>query len=329
MERREFLYAAAAGAFAASRGWTQNRDQNKLARISIMALNFNAILKDNQPASPARTIEIMEIGEILADRFGVHNVELQHIHLPSTETSWLKDFRARLAKSKTQITQINVEAGNTMWVTADTAVGRLQGIDLTKRWIDHAAVLGCARVLVNQGQPTQENKQAAIAYLKTLVAYATPKKIKISMESRGAGGARGSAGGPGMPGAPGAPPAQVVPAAPPAAPGPPSYLLLVELIKGSGAYANLDIGNFANEAERLDGIRAMIPLTSGNTHVKPASNYDLPKMLALTKELGFNGLYAIEAGGGGGGRGGAAPATPPSDPYENTRKLLDVVLANI
>ena len=44
----------------------------------------------------------MDIGQVCADRFRVHNVELQSNYFPSTEMSWLKDFKARLDKTKTQ-----------------------------------------------------------------------------------------------------------------------------------------------------------------------------------------------------------------------------------
>ena len=42
---------------------------------------------------------------------GVHNIEMQHAHLPSTELSYLKSFRERLAKTKSQVTNINLEFG--------------------------------------------------------------------------------------------------------------------------------------------------------------------------------------------------------------------------
>ena len=77
-----------------------------------MSLSFGNILKNvNQPDGPERVIDILDIGQMYADRFGVHNVEMQHAHIPSTEESWLKEFRRRLAKTKSQITQINIEIG--------------------------------------------------------------------------------------------------------------------------------------------------------------------------------------------------------------------------
>src|SRR5262245_43423627 len=100
MKRREFLLGAVAAAgFVRTRGWAQARDaaardEAKLTRVAIMSLCFNSILKNaSQPTDPARTLDIMNIGEMLADRYGVHNVEMQHAHFPSTETAYLKELR--------------------------------------------------------------------------------------------------------------------------------------------------------------------------------------------------------------------------------------------
>ena len=46
--------------------------------------------------------------------------------------------------------QINVEFGN-LNISTPEPTRRLETIDLTKQWIDHAVALGCPRVMVNQG----------------------------------------------------------------------------------------------------------------------------------------------------------------------------------
>jgi hypothetical protein len=309
MKRREFLIGAAAAAGLASRrkGWAQTRDQAKLARVAIMSLCFNSILKNpSQPDNPARTLDIMDLGQMLADRYGVHNVEMQHAHFPSTEPAYLMGFRDRLAKTMSRVTNINLEFGPQNISATDPAV-RQQAIDRTKEWIDHALALGCPRIMVNQGAPTQENKDVAIAALKAMGDYGKSKNIMVAMENRGGGGGRQGAP------APGAPPAS------PAAPVPAAWVLLVEIIKGSGTYANCDLGNFPDQDTQHAGIRGMFPLTDGNCHVKlnPA-RYDLPAALALVKQLRYTGLYSIEAGGGGG-----------ADPYQNVQSIYDVLIPGI
>jgi sugar phosphate isomerase/epimerase len=308
MKRREFLIgaAAAAGLVSHRRGWAQARgevrDPQKLRRVAIMSLCFNSILKNpTQPDNATRTLDIMDLGQMLADRYGVHNVEMQHSHFPSTELAYLKDFRGRLARTKSLVTNINLEFGPQNISAADPAL-RQQALDRTKQWIDYAAAVGCPRIMVNQGMPTEENKAVAIETLKAMGDYGKSKNIKVAMENRGGGGGR-----------------QGTPPAPPAPPGPAAYVLLVEIIKGSGTYANCDIGNFPDQQTQHAGIRAMFPLTDGNCHVKlnPA-RYDLPAALKLTRELQYTGLYSIEAGGNMG-----------PDPYQNVQNIYDVLLANM
>ena len=318
MRRREFLEVAAAVGLmgyvtrsVSSRARTPLQpkgDAAKLSRVAIMSLSFNSILKNpSQPDNPARTLDIMDLGQMYADRYGVHNIEMQHAHFPSTEPSYLKELRGRFAKTSSQVTNINLEFGPQNISAADPAL-RQQAVDRTKEWIDHAVALGCPRIMVNQGQPTPENKEVAIAALKAMGDYGKTRNVKVAMENRGSGNARGAT-----------PPAGSTPPAPPAAPAPPAYVLLVDIIKGSGTWANCDLGNFPDQDTQHGGIRAMLPLTDGNCHVKlnPA-RYDLPTALKLTVELGYKGLYSIEAPGGGQG-----------DPHEAVQRIYDVLVANI
>jgi sugar phosphate isomerase/epimerase len=235
---------------------------------------------------------------------------MQHTHFPSTTESWLKDFRARLAKTKSQVTNINLEFGPQN-ISADDPALRQQALDRTKQWIDFAAILGCPRIMVNQGAPTQENKPVAIETLKAMGDYGKSKNIMVAMENRGSGGGRRGA----------TPDAGAAAAPPPPPPSPPAYLLLVEIIKASGTYANCDLGNFPDQDTQHAGMRAMFPLTDGNCHVKlNPTRYDLPAALALTKELGYKGIYSVEAGGGG---------VAGADPYENVQRIYEILLANI
>jgi hypothetical protein len=304
MDRRAFLIRSAIAVGAVRKGWAQGPPRAVLDRVAIMTYSFDRIVKvPGQPENPARTLDLLDIPEMFADRYGVHNVEVQHNHFPSTESSFFREFRGRLTKAKSQVTNINLEFGS-MSISAPEPVLRAQAIDLTKQWIDHAVELGSPRVMVNQGSPSEENKQVAITTLKIMGEYGKSKKVMVAMEPRGGGGARGRAGAPGAPEPAGPPP-------------PPGWILLTEIIKGSGTYANVDVGNFGDQETQHAGMRAMFPLTDGNCHVKlnPA-RYDLPAALALTKELGYKGLYSIEAGGGG-------------DPYAAVQSIYDVLVTNI
>lgn len=345
MNRRQFIATSAAGLALSRAAWagqTPSRDAAKAARIAIMSLSFQPILKNanmenaganpsqnlpaNQPELP-RTLDLMDLGQVFADRWGVHNVEMQHTHFPSTEDSWLRDFKARLARSRSQVSNINLEFGD-MNISQTNPILRLQAIDLTKKWIDHAVTLGSPRVMINQGPLVPETKNIAIAALKAMGDYATSKGIKLGIENRGsylpAPGTIAMAVTPPLPGTPATPgaPAATGPL------GPPAYQLLVDVIKAAGTYTNCDIGNFASQQLQHEGMRAMLPLSNGNTHVKMnTKRYDLAAAIALARELGYTGFFSIEANANLTNN----PNMPDmgTDPYVNVQKIYDVLMANL
>jgi len=347
MNRREFLNTTAVGfaALAVTRpGRAQTADPKMdwkkirpatLDRIAIMTLNFQSLLKvpDTQE-SPARTLELTDIGEMIADTYGVHKVEFQHYHFASIEPAYFKDMRSRLEKSKSRATQINLEFGN-LNISAPQQRDRLMAIDLTKMWVDHAVALGAQRVMINQGNPTHENKVYSIPTLKAMVDYGRSKNIIVSVETRGGGGggrgnrgagagtqAAPAAGAPAAaPGAaPATPPAAAQAAAAPAGPppltGPPAWDLLLEILKGAGSYSNVDVGgaNAANQEELHKCLRMLFPVTAGTMHTRVNARWDLATaMRFLENELGYKGLYTIEASNG----------------HEGTRAIYDVVVATL
>jgi len=316
MQRRDFLRGAAAvGPVLA--GFTRNAiaqgapDQAapldkgapaavgaaKLARISIMTYNFTSRLKlEGQPQNPDRILDLFDIPQMFADTYGVHNVELQHSHFASTEASHLKEFRARIEKVRSRMTQINVEFGQ-MNVSAADPVQRYQAIDLTMRWVDHAAILNCPRVMINQGQLTPATKANATAALRLMSAYAKTKGVKISVETRAVGpggaGGRGRGDNP-LPAVAPAPVSGLPLSAPD---GPPAWELVREVVEGSGTYSNVDIGNImAPDQDSLHMvIKGLFPSSSGNMHMKLSPHWDLATAVRFTNnELGYKGLYSIE-----------------------------------
>ena len=344
MKRREFLISAAAVAAAAGNPtvWAQNAtpaDRSKLDRIAIMTLNFQSILKvPDVEDNPNRTLELFDIAQMIADKYGVHKVEFQHYHIPSVEPSYLKELRSHIEKSKSRMTQINLEfSGLTM--SAPRQRDRLLAIDLTKMWIDHAVMLGAQRVMINQGSqggtapvmPTHENKVYGIPTLKAMADYGRSKGIIVSVETRGAGGGN-RGGGAGRGTAPGAPtgqapdtpapstssgqaPSAAAPAAP-AMPQPEVWALLAEILKGAGAYANVDVGGAgaANQEELHQCLRLLFPFTAGSMHTRVNARWDLATAIKfLEHDLGYKGLYTIEASNG----------------HEGTQAIYDVVVANI
>jgi hypothetical protein len=320
MRRREFLLGAAAIAGVAgtrslsAQNATQAKQvkQSTLDRIAIMTLNFQSMLKlPDLPEGPNRTLELFDVPQMLADRYGVHKVEFQHYHIPSTEPSYLKELRGHIEKTRSRMTQINLEFGM-LNMSAPELRNRLMAIDLTKMWVDHAVMLGAQRVMINQGQPTHENKVYGIPTLKAMADYGRSKGIIVSVETRGGGGGRGRGATPEA--ATGAAAAAAPP--PPPLTGPPAWTLLAEIIKGAGAYSNVDVGgaNAADQEELHACLRMMFPMTAGSMHTRVNMRWELATAIKfLEHELGYKGLYTIEAGNG----------------HEGTQPIYDVVVATL
>ena len=151
MRRRDFMVGAVIATGVVRRVWGETRpNQAKLDRLAVMTLSFSRILKN--PAYPddlARTLNILDAPQMVADRFGIHHVEFQHSHFASTEPAYLKEVRDRLKAAKSRMNQICLEFGP-LNISAPDRVGLLETIDLTKQWIDHAVAVGCPRVMLNQ-----------------------------------------------------------------------------------------------------------------------------------------------------------------------------------
>src|SRR5260221_9506252 len=105
-----------------------------------MVFNFENTLKvPGLWEGPTDTLDLFDVPQMFADRYGVHNIEIQHTHFASTEPSFLRELRARVEKAGSRLSNINLEFGP-MNISAPQPVQRLQAIDLTRQWIDHAAV---------------------------------------------------------------------------------------------------------------------------------------------------------------------------------------------
>ncbi len=289
-----------------------------------MSLCFSSIIKSPAgPDDPKKTLDILDYPDMIAEHYGIHHVELQHDHFVSTETAYLEQYRERLKKAKSQMNQINLEFEQLNISAANPSL-RLETIDLTKAWIDHAAILGCPRVMINQGTLAPDVRPAAIETMKAMVAYGKTKKVFITMENRGGGGGagRGRAGANGAPGAPGrAMPSATMPDGTPRPPRQPgaTWEVVAEVLKAAGGYANPDIGNFPDNESRMAGLKVLYTMSSGGSHAHYNPDaYNEADAVRISKEVGYKGLFSIESGRNNG-----------PDPYAAVQMILDELLRDL
>ena len=298
MNRRDFFMGAAAA--GAATAWGQRKDQARLERIAVMSYSFDSIVQWGVHADdPGRTIDILDFPEMIATRYGVQHVEIQQTHFRSTEPSYLQEFRHRLQRANSQMTQLVLELGE-LNISSPDPVLRLETVDLTKQWIDHAVTLGCPRVMVNQGTLSPAVHQTAIDTLQKINAYAKTRKVWVTMENRddppGEGG-RAAAGAPTA-----------------------DWHDEYEVIRATGTWANPDPGGFPDNAARWAGLRALYPLSSGSSHLQyNPKRWKQATVLQIAKEAGYRGLFSIEA----------VPEVNGSDPYQAVQSILDEYLRDM
>lgn len=321
MKRREFLIGSAFAAGSGGRIWGQRSDSNKekLDRIGIMTSSFSSIVRT--PSHPDRTMDLLDLPDMYAEHYGIHYLEPTCQHFTSTEPAYLKEFAGRLKKAKSQLNQISLgqlspvlpnSSATLLCISSPDAELRLEAVELTKQWIDHAAFLGCTRVMVNQGTLMPEIRPETIATLKKMTDYGKAKNVKVTMETRGGGGgaARGGRGR----GAAGSEPASARPTSYSG-----DWRVLVEVLKGAGAWTNVDIGNYPSEEERHASLRVMLPMSSGSCHAHYApERWNFHDTIQLSKDLGYKGIWSVEAGGNNG-----------PDAYSSSQTIVDALLKEI
>ena len=276
MKRRDFLVGSIAAAAIAASGVSQDiAIVSKLDRIGAMSGDFGTLLAEtrdwSQPVPPGK-LDIMDFPAMLAHRYGIHNVEVQQFHFLSMEPSYFEKFHGRLQKTKSRMVDMPLELDATIGDYSGTISPcspdpqiRAHAIELTKQWIDRAAMIECPSVMVNQGRTWGDDLTPIIDALKTLRDYGESKNVAIIMEERG----------PRIP-----------------------IETLVKVIRESGIHANPDMGNWKDEESMERGLRLMYPLALTVSHVKwIPDRFSLATAVGISKEMGFKGTYSIESGG--------------------------------
>jgi hypothetical protein len=282
MNRRNFLATCGAAACAAKTGWTQRR--NPLDRIAVLSWSFRDAFRKTRAKNgwvPDTDLDILDYPQMIADRYDIHNVEVQTMYL-EPGAAFIDDFKDRLKQAKSKLVSIAAEPPSEVnqALGGPDEAARTDAIAVNMKWIDYAAEIGSPILMINQGN-LHDDPGPLIDSARKLVEHGRTKGVTITAEPRGNSGIKPE--------------------------------VLAKVMRESGMRATPDMGNFSDEA-RERGLRELIPLTAGTCHSRynPA-RFDLAKLMKITKELNYKGLYTIEAGFNG-------------DPYDQVQLVLDQLL---
>lgn len=281
------------------RGGPANVPPERLARVEIMTLNHDSILKlPWRQATPERTLDIFDLPRFYVDSYGVRNVQFQSNHIAqdqdNLDMAYIRELRARLDAAGARGNQINIEIGvmarvNEQTGKAEALAGdeRAAWLARAKKWVDMSPTLGVTRLMHNQGALTDDSKAGVTSLWKELEDYARPKGIMISGETRGSGAptVRGQTGVPAMPEKERL-----------------RYVwgILWECTQAAGAYTNLDFGGetrFHDQQQLHDAIKGLLPRAAGCMHTRVSPTWDLGTAIHYAESIGYKGVYAIEVNG--------------------------------
>ncbi|HXJ41210.1 MAG TPA: TIM barrel protein [Bryobacteraceae bacterium] len=282
MNRRYFIAGCGAAALAGS---VQAQAANPLDRIAVLSWSFRDAFGKTRAKNggwvPDKDLDIFDYPEMIADRYHVHNVEVQTMYLEQDAT-FVREFRNRLQRAKSKLVSIAAEPGTEViqGIGSPDEKARENALAVYRKWIDYTADIGCPILMINQGN-LYDDLNPLIDSGKKLSEYGRGKKVAVTVEPRGNSGRQPE--------------------------------LLERVIQASGMGATPDMGNFADDA-RERGLRLLVPLAVGTLHTRYApARFDFTKIMGITRELGYKGLYTIEANFNG-------------NPYDQVQMVLDQIV---
>lgn len=206
-------------------------------------------------------IHVLDFPEMIADRYGVHNLEIVAPHFGDADAG---ELAARLRRSRSRIVNIPVdiqELWETPSLSSPNPAVRDHAIALYSAWIDRAQAMGVPSVRCDPGLLNLADLSPTVSSYRSLVAHGAERGVEVSVENHGSASAH---------------PEQ-----------------LAEVLRASGAAALPDFGNFPDDETRERGLRVLFPLAKSICHAKLVPS--IGECIGTAEAAGFRGVYSIES----------------------------------
>jgi len=277
MNRRHFLIQAALA--------TQLRaEKAKSDRIGISSWSFhNFFVKthDSEAGPLAKSWDLREFPAMIADHYGVHQLEMVAPHFESTQPSYISDVKAGLARAHSHLVNIPVDIEqlhSSGGLSSANPKVRDIAIAASVKWIDIGQELGAKSVRCDPGEINRGDLSPTISAYKKLASYAGLKDMYVIIENHGGVGSEH-----------------------------PEDLVKIFEAVGPHCGALPDMGNFPDEATRKRGLRLLYPFARTVSHAKglkfnsagKETAFDFPDAIQAAKDAGYNGVFSIEYEGPG------------------------------
>jgi sugar phosphate isomerase/epimerase len=267
-------------------------------RLAVTSWPFRAYIES--PANQGKklsvpSMDIKEFPAMVAERFGVYNVNPLLSHFSSTDSAYLESFREAVAKARSHIVDLGLPGGR--FATTDTSTAEAAVQD-GRKWIDIAAAIGSPSVRQHLSAQKGEKPDvdAAATNLARLADYGGKRNVVVNLENDNA-----------------------------VAEDPYFIVNVVEKVNHAYLRALPDFGNSVvkyGEEGNEKAVAAMLNHAFNMCHVKGAVqpngdktyHVDLKKMFAIARQSSYRGYFSMEFDTNGG------------DPFAGTTKLIDETL---
>lgn len=298
--RRAFLHAVVVSGVAAPL-WARDHPTPHLQfpsepqqRLAVTSYPFREYIES--PTNPARNrskpgMDLKEFPSLVAQRFGVHNINPLGDHLTSTDTAYLQSFREAVAKAGSHVVDLGLSGRD---FSNPDQKQRDEAIAYGRQWIDIAAVIGSPSVrqhlkTMPGASPSVERTAAALG---PLAEYGAHKNIIINLENDSPGSED------------------------------PFFLAeVIEKVKSPYLRALPDFGNSLrghDAAYNRKAVDRMFQYAYNMCHVKDilrtkdgqVYKVDIPELFAVSRAHSYRGYFSMEFD------------TAAGDPFEGTENLI-------
>jgi sugar phosphate isomerase/epimerase len=269
-------------------------------RLSVTSWPFRAYMESpsnrfRDPGKPGMTL--IEFAAMVANRFGIHNINPLSWHFASTDPSYLTRFRQALDKQGSHL--VNLELGGGGFYDPDPE-RRREAVESAKKWIDIAEILGSpgVRPQINEPHRLRPDVDRAASTFGQVAEYGAKKNIVIDMENDD-----------------------------PVTQDPFFIAKVIEKVGNPYLRALPDFGNSAVKGPEFNAkaLTVMFQHAYNMSHVKDkiegphgqVSSVDVTKAFAIAKASGYRGYFSMEYDMNSG------------DPFSATEHLIRLSLRNL
>jgi len=156
-------------------------------RLAVASWPFRAFIDapGNQWARDPKLpgMDLKNFGAMVAERFGLQNIEPLSFHFRSTDPAYLGEFRAATEKAGVRVVNLPIDSPASLF--DPDPVKRSKAAEVTRQWIDTAAAAGSPSIRRNLAEvgKLKPDVSRTVESLKRVADHAAEKKIVVNLEN--------------------------------------------------------------------------------------------------------------------------------------------------